>query len=158
MHLLYVLELQNFSCYADKCLRNSSIKSENMRSELMQWLSKNEKCHDIIRMRSLAFARLCNLLWGTGRLKDNKNSIVEEQVAKFLYILAHNVKNRTIVFFFRRSGETIIRHFHEVLRAIISLEDQFLRQPNGAEIPQQILSSQRFYPYFKVIRILTWAF
>ncbi|KAL5576292.1 hypothetical protein UlMin_017991 [Ulmus minor] len=100
-------------------------------------------------MRPLAFARLCDLLRGTGRLKDNKNSIVEEQVAKFLYILAHNVKNRTMVFFFRRSGETISRHFHEVLRAIISLEDQFLRQPNGVEIPQQILSSQRFYPYFK---------
>ena len=106
-------------------------------------------------MSPLAFARLCELLRETGRIQDNRNIIVEEQVAKFLYMLAHNGKNQTTSFFFRRSGETIIRHFHEVLRAIISLEDQFLRQPNGAEIPQQIVSSQRFYPYFKVIRILT---
>ena len=62
VHLLYVLELQNFSYYVDKSLRNSSIESENVRSELMQRLSTNEKCHDIIRMRSLAFARLCELL------------------------------------------------------------------------------------------------
>ena len=65
-------------------------------------------------------------------------------------MLAHNGKNRTVSFFFRRSGETVSRHFHEVLRAIISLEGQFLRQPNGVDVPQQIGSSNRFYPYFKV--------
>ncbi|KAK3189642.1 hypothetical protein Dsin_029203 [Dipteronia sinensis] len=73
-------------------------------------LSTNEKCCDIIRMSPLAFARFCELLRDTDRLKDNKNAIVEEQVAKFY---------------------------------------QFLRQPNGVEVPQEIISSHRFYPHFK---------
>ena len=30
------------------------------------------------------------------------------------------------------------------------LEDQFLRQPNGTQVPLEILQSSRFNPYFKV--------
>ena len=71
---------------------NNSRESLNVRNELMQQLTTNEKCHDIIRMSPLAFARLCELLQETGRIQDNRNAIVEEQVAKFLYMLAHNVK------------------------------------------------------------------
>ena len=49
--------------------------------------------------------------------------------------------------FFCRSDETISRHFRNVLRSIIMLEDQFLRQPDGTQVP---LQSSRFNPYFKV--------
>ncbi|XP_050280325.1 uncharacterized protein LOC126721316 [Quercus robur] len=100
-------------------------------------------------MGPYAFAKLCEILRGTGRLKDTRNASIEEQVAKFLYILAHNERIRTVSFFFRRSNETVSRYFHNVLRAVIYLEDQFLLQPNGAEVPQQIRNSHRFYPYFK---------
>ena len=55
--------------------------------------------------------------------------------------------------FFRRSGETISR-FHEVLRKIISLEAVFLKQPNGDEVPQQILDTKRLYPYLKVNKLI----
>ncbi|KAL5579345.1 hypothetical protein UlMin_011787 [Ulmus minor] len=132
-----------------KKIMNNSKESLNVWNELMQQLSTNEKCHEIIRMSPLAFARLCELLRETGCIQDNRNAIVEEQVAKFLYILAHNVKNRTISFFFHPYGETISRHFHEVVRAIISLEDQFVRQPNGVDVQKQIASRNIFYPYFK---------
>ena len=101
-------------------------------------------------MSPLAFARLCELLRDSSWLKDSRNAIVEEQVAEFLYVLWNNVRNRTMSFFFRRFGETISRNFDKVLRAIISLEDQFFRQPNGVDIPQHIASNNRFYPYFKV--------
>ena len=76
---------------------------------------------------------------------------MEEQLAKFLHILAHNVKICTVNFFFHRSGETISHHFHQVLRAIILLEDMFLVQSDGLTIPPEILNSEgRFYPYFQV--------
>ncbi|KAL5571103.1 hypothetical protein UlMin_020700 [Ulmus minor] len=143
------MDLDYCSNYVDRKFMNNSAENQKVRNELMKQFRTNEKCHDIIRMSPLAFARLCELLRDTGRLEDNKNSIVEEQVVKFLYVLAHNAKNRTISFFFRRSGETISRNFHDVLRAIISLEDTFLRQPNGVEVPQEIITSHRFYPYFK---------
>ena len=136
--------------YVNRVLAKSSAERENVRQELLSELRCNRKYRDIIRMRPSAFAKLCEILWGTGRLKDTRNAFVEEQVVKFLYILAHNGRIRTVSFFFRRSNETISRHFHNVLKAVIYLEDQFLLQPNEAEVPQQIQNSHKFYPYFKV--------
>ncbi|XLS89465.1 hypothetical protein HN51_065473, partial [Arachis hypogaea] len=85
----------------------------------------------------------------TGRVKDSTRSTVEEQVAKFLHIIGHNVKTRTMSFFFHRLGETISRHFHNVLHAILSLERDFFKQPSGEEVPYEILNNSRFYLFFK---------
>ena len=57
-------------------------------------------------------------------------------------------------FFFRRSDETISHHFYSVIVAIIELEEIFLKQSNGIEVPKEILNNNRFYPYFKVNTIL----
>ncbi|GAU49426.1 hypothetical protein TSUD_407280 [Trifolium subterraneum] len=82
-------------------------------------------------MSPAAFMKLCEKLRSTGIVKDSTKATIEEQVAKFLHIVGHNVKNRTVSFFFHRSGETVSRHFHNVLRAIISLVDEFIFQPTG---------------------------
>ncbi|XP_075654994.1 uncharacterized protein LOC142625185 [Castanea sativa] len=95
-----------------------------------------------------AFQGLCDILRRDGDLQDTQRATVEEQVGKFLHMLAHNQTTRTMSFFYR-SGETISRHFHNVLRSIIMLEDQFLRQSNGTQVPLEILNSSRFNPYFK---------
>lgn len=150
VHVLYLIGTMYHSCYVDRSIAQSSGERESVRQELMTQLTYNDKCRDITRMSPYAFARLCELLRGTGRLHDNKNALVEEQLVKFLYLLAHKVTNREMQFFFRRSGETVSRHFHDVLKAIITLEDQFLKQPTGSEVPLPILTNNRFYPYFKV--------
>ena len=54
---------------------------------------------------------------------------VEEMVAMFLHILAHDVKNRMIQKEFARSGETVSRHFNIVLLAILRLHDELLKKP-----------------------------
>ncbi|CAL5385091.1 unnamed protein product [Camellia sinensis] len=82
-------------------------------------------------------------------LRDNPQSKVEEQVAKFLHIIGHNLRNCTIKFFYRRSGETVSRYFHQVLQAIISLEDIFLKQPDGFNCPPEIRNNPKYWPYFK---------
>lgn len=41
-------------------------------------------------------------------------------------------------------------HFHRVLISLIELEDQFLQQPNGTQMPPELLHNSRFYTYFKV--------
>ncbi|KAL7170116.1 hypothetical protein ACSBR2_035048 [Camellia fascicularis] len=97
-----------------------------------------------------AFVRLVSMLKRTQFLRDNPQSKVEEQVAKFLHIIGHNLRNRTIKFFYRRSGETVSRHFHQVLKAIISLEDIFLKQPDGFNCPPEIRNNPKYRPYFKV--------
>ena len=89
-------------------------------------LMDNEDCYNQLRMENDAFARLVNILRGTSRLRNSAHSNVEKQVVKFLHIIGHNLRNRTMKFYFKRFRETGSRHFHQVLRAIISLDDVFL--------------------------------
>ncbi|KAK3188984.1 hypothetical protein Dsin_028545 [Dipteronia sinensis] len=56
----------------------------------MNQLQTNERCGDIIRMGLEAFKNLCEILKRDGRLRPTKLATIEEQVAKFLYILSHN--------------------------------------------------------------------
>ncbi|KAJ9678027.1 hypothetical protein PVL29_022804 [Vitis rotundifolia] len=93
-------------------------------------LMDNEDCYNQLSMGKDAFARLVNILQEIGHLRNSAHSNVEEQVAKFLHIVSHNLRNRTMKFYFKRSSETVSRHFHQVLRAIISLDDVFLKQPD----------------------------
>ncbi|KAF2283579.1 hypothetical protein GH714_012067 [Hevea brasiliensis] len=131
----------------------SSINAERdaLRHKLMRELIANEViCHDIVRMGPVAFGAFCGKLKATGLLKDFRRAKVEEQVAKFLHILGQNFKNRALEFFFHQSGEIISRHFHNVLRAVVALEAEFLNQPTGVDVPPQILNNNRFYLYFKM--------
>ncbi|KAL3820326.1 hypothetical protein ACJIZ3_006231 [Penstemon smallii] len=116
-------------------------ESDYERHSIVTRLTKNkeEDCREQLRMGKNAFANLVYILKGRGLLRDTAHSSVEEQVAKFLYIIGHNIKYRIIKFKFRRS----------MLRAIKSLENIFLKQPNGDECPTQIKDNQIFWPYFK---------
>ena len=96
------------------------------------------------------FQGLCDILQRDGDLQDTQRATVKEQVEKFLHMLAHNQTTRTMSFFFCHFGEIISRHFHNVLRLIIMLEDQFLRQPDGNQVSLEILQNSRFNSYFKV--------
>ncbi|XP_057997501.1 uncharacterized protein LOC131176465 [Hevea brasiliensis] len=53
-----------------------------------------------------AFVDLCDILVRNGGLRPTLRVFIEEQVAKTLYLLGHNVSNRVLGFFFCRSGET----------------------------------------------------
>jgi hypothetical protein len=106
----------------------------------------DEICHDHFRMDRNAFSKLCNMLEARGGLKATKHMLIDEQVAMFLYILAHHVKNRIIKRQFRRSGETISRHFKSVLHAVIRLHAEFLEKPNP--VPEN--STDEKWKWFKV--------
>ncbi|KAM3248278.1 hypothetical protein P3L10_010046 [Capsicum annuum] len=66
-------------------------------------------------MTPLSFTGLCEILVRDGGLRLTLQVTVEEQVAKVLYLLAHNVTNHELSFIFQRSGELVSRHFHVVL-------------------------------------------
>ncbi|XP_057770902.1 uncharacterized protein LOC130990693 [Salvia miltiorrhiza] len=80
-------------------------------------------------MDRYTFRRLVNMLQTTGRLRATRNLTVDEQVAIFLYILAHHQKNRTMKTNFLRSGETISRYFNKVLSAVLRLQGHLLKAP-----------------------------
>ncbi|KAL3521071.1 hypothetical protein ACH5RR_019220 [Cinchona calisaya] len=112
-------------------------------------LKTSGNLNKVIRMGPETFKQLCELLQTNGGLQPTQKATIEEQVVKFLHILSLPATNGAVSYFYRHSGETISRHFHRVLRAVITLEDQFLRQPTGEQIPPEILDSDRFSPYFK---------
>ncbi|KAI8534251.1 hypothetical protein RHMOL_Rhmol10G0075400 [Rhododendron molle] len=66
---------------------------------------------------------LCHLLTENGLEPSRK------KVAIFLWILSHHTKNRRTILQFWRSGETISRHFHTVLIAVLRLNKYLWYHP-----------------------------
>lgn len=105
-------------------------------------------CRAMFRMDKHVFHKLSDTLRQRGMLRDTSGVIIEEQLAIFLNIVGHNERNRVIQERFQHSGETISRHFNNVLKAIKSLSREFLQSP-PLTTPPEILCSHRFYPYFQ---------
>ncbi|XP_077242690.1 uncharacterized protein LOC143883226 [Tasmannia lanceolata] len=74
-------------------------------------LRSDEHCHDLLQMNVECFTRFVHILKGTGRLTDTLHCSVEEQFAIFLHIISHDLRNRCMKAYFRRSGETVSRYF-----------------------------------------------
>ncbi|KAK6142040.1 hypothetical protein DH2020_013869 [Rehmannia glutinosa] len=79
------------------------------------------------------FAKLCYLLKHVGGLRDSRYVSINEKAALFLSVLAHHKKNRIVRFDFKRSGQTISRHFHDVLNAILRLHNLLLVNPEPVD-------------------------
>ncbi|KAK1430074.1 hypothetical protein QVD17_12570 [Tagetes erecta] len=103
------------------------------RKEYMHRLvyESDDTCLHQLRMNRATFVTLCNMLENTGNLKASKYLQVDEQVAIFLYVLAHHVKNRVAKFLFRRSGDTISKHFNNVLNSVIRLQNELFKKPES---------------------------
>ncbi|KAL8519049.1 hypothetical protein ACS0TY_010119 [Phlomoides rotata] len=89
----------------------------------------DEVCKNMVRMDRLAFSRLCSLLQDLGGLTNSKYINVQEKIVMVFSILAHHTKNRSIKFQFKRSVQTMSKHFHSVLKSILKLHSLFLVQP-----------------------------
>ncbi|TYK19864.1 retrotransposon protein [Cucumis melo var. makuwa] len=75
------------------------------------------------------FVILCHLLQTVSGLSSTEVVDVEEMVAMFLHVLAHDVKNRVIQREFIRSGETVSGHFNLVLLAVVRLYEELIKRP-----------------------------
>ncbi|KAL4562308.1 hypothetical protein LXL04_034508 [Taraxacum kok-saghyz] len=89
----------------------------------------DDTCLQQLRMNRTAFFKLCRMLEIDGKLKASRYLQIDEQVAIFLHVLAHHVKNRVVKFPFRRSGETISKHFNNVVNVVIRLEQKLFKKP-----------------------------
>ncbi|XP_026419625.1 uncharacterized protein LOC113315577 [Papaver somniferum] len=87
------------------------------------------KCKSQLRLDRRTFRILCHKLRTVSGLEDNRNCDVEEMVAIFLYVIAHHHKNRVVGFQFKRSGDTISRHVNTVLKGVIRLQGELLKEP-----------------------------
>ncbi|XP_061362876.1 protein ALP1-like [Gastrolobium bilobum] len=102
-------------------------------------------CIENTRMDRRCFHNLCDLLKTVGMLQPSRHMGIEELVAMFLHILAHDVKNRVIKRQFMRSGETISRQFSKVLQAVLRCHTVLLKRPEP--VPQN--STDNKWKWFK---------
>ncbi|XP_058084530.1 uncharacterized protein LOC131232310 [Magnolia sinica] len=105
-------------------------------------------CVTQLRMSREAFFLLCSQLREKTLLCDSRNVSLEEQVVIFLHTVGHNVRNRVIGHRFIRSGETVSRHFHRVLDAVVSLYPVYVKQA-GQEPPTDLQTNQNWASYFQ---------
>lgn len=112
-------QVQKYTLRKSYTLSQFSSVRMNHLSELIH--ESDVKCIDHLRMNRRTFSKLCIMLRTTGRMKDSRNVSLEEQVAYFLNILAHHVKNRIIRDDFKRSGWTISMYFNKVLNGVMRL-------------------------------------
>nr|KAJ0200377.1 hypothetical protein LSAT_V11C600314020 [Lactuca sativa] len=108
------------------------------RKQYMQRLvyESDETCTQQLRMNRVTFVKLCRMVEIDGKLKASRYLQIDEQVAIFLYVLAHH---------FRRSGETISKHFNNVLNAVIRLEKELFKKPE----PISETSTDERWKWFK---------
>ncbi|KAK6145042.1 hypothetical protein DH2020_021862 [Rehmannia glutinosa] len=126
--------------------RSLSPKGSGFMTEVLN--GDDDFCREMLRMDKHVFRKLSDTLRQRGMLRDTASVMIEEQLGIFLNIVGHNERNRVIQERFQHSGETISRHFNNVLKAIKSLSREFL-QPPPLTTPVEILKSNRFYPYLE---------
>lgn len=132
--------------------RKPSLKRPNFVDLVLS--SKDEFCLENFRMDKLLFCKLCDILQTKGLLHHTSRLRIEDQVAIFLFIIGHNLRNRAVQEQFQYSGETISRHFNNVLNAIAEISSEFFDPPNDA--PPHISQDARYFPYFEVNGFIYW--
>ncbi|XP_044447927.1 protein ALP1-like isoform X1 [Triticum aestivum] len=111
--------------------------------------STDKNCISQLRMRKDVFWKLSAHLRDAKLVRDSVHVSVEEKLAIFLHTVGHNLRNRVVGFFLRRSSYTVSKCFHEVLNALCFLAKDMIKL-RSIETHQKILDSPgRFYPYFK---------
>ncbi|XP_077249249.1 uncharacterized protein LOC143888709 [Tasmannia lanceolata] len=111
-------------------------------------IQSDEHCHNLLWMNVSYFRQFVEIFKRAGTLEDTIHCKVEEQVSIFLHIVAHNPRVRTIRACPRHSRATISTYFNKVLKAILGMQDFFIKPPTG-ETPSQIEGNPRWMPYFK---------
>ncbi|KAI3782587.1 hypothetical protein L2E82_12638 [Cichorium intybus] len=109
------------------------------------------RCYEVFRLHIPVFKMLCSDLATRYGLKATRNICIEESVGIFLMTLAHGCGNRLVQETFNHSGETIHRHFHTVLKAVLKLSGDFIK-PNATyneDVSEHIINNPRYFPMFK---------
>ncbi|KAG8478430.1 hypothetical protein CXB51_028259 [Gossypium anomalum] len=114
--------------------------------------ASDETCIEQVRMNRTTFFKLCEMLQTLGELKSSRNMLVDEQVAMFLHIISHHLKNQVIKHHFNRSGETVSRSFHNVLNAVIRLQDVLFKKAESITAN----STDPRWKWFKVLECFRW--
>ena len=102
---------------------------------------------EVARMDKPTFVHLKKALEDSGKIKTTRNICTGEKLMIFLFIITGN-SNRTAQERWQHSGETITRVLYEAMNALMCIHPSYIRPPSS-DVPRQIQSDSRFFPYFK---------
>lgn len=135
VHLIYLLSILNIKVpkpityiFDNSLEERCSARILNLRPIIQ---GSDVACLDNLRMDRACFYKLCEMLRDVGGLQGNRNTSLEEIVALFLFTLSHDTKNRRTQLYFRRSGETISRHFNLVLKVVLRCHHILFKKPEA---------------------------
>ncbi|XLT13614.1 hypothetical protein HN51_059304, partial [Arachis hypogaea] len=126
-------EIENISGLIGQYTVNYLCKKPCRTSEQIGYLWVQEilcghsiRCYKMFRMEKHIFFQFCDELVEQG-LKCTRQMEVQKMVAMFLNTVSHGVGNRIIQKRFQHSGETLSRHFHEVLVVYLRLSIKYIK-------------------------------
>ena len=119
-----------------RCFSDEELRYVHRKYLLKEMYNGSEvTCYDELRLTKRNFHDLCTMLRMKCGLKDSVYVTVEEKVAMFLLVVGHGIKMRVLHGTYKRSLETISRHFSNVLTAILSLTEEFIKLPDPSIEP-----------------------
>lgn len=97
------------------------------------------------------FLTLSSWLEDNTNLKQSRNHFsVHQKLAIFLQTVGKGDSNRDVQETFQRSGATISLVFHEVLAAVLILNQKIATTPNSSELlDPRIANDTKYFPYFE---------
>lgn len=115
--------------------RYKTWSKKSAQARAMVWIHGNETdFFEFTRMNKRLFLRLCTILREQG-LTDGKTVSVEEKVLITLQVLSASDSQRRIKRLFSRPGGTVSAAVNEVLPAICSIRDMYIRRPEAGVQP-----------------------
>ena len=108
-----------------------------------------ENLFEMCRMHRDTFEAIVQLIRVRNLLPPSRVS-AEESLMMFLRTVAHSDRNREIQDRFCHSGETVHRHFDNMLTALSALAPDVIKLPNMNIVPPEIQHNPKYWPWFKV--------
>ncbi|XP_020081683.1 putative nuclease HARBI1 [Ananas comosus] len=91
-------------------------------------------------------------LVGRGFIESTRHLTAEEQLGIFLFGIGHGVANKVLAETFQHSGETISRHFNNVLRGVVALRQEYIQPPaSNVGVHPRIIDNSIFHPFKNAI-------
>jgi hypothetical protein len=128
--------------------RTSPLGGNAYMKELLAPTSNPTRVKEVLRMPRETFIELRDWMVENNYLCDERDVLVEEQLAMFLRIVGHRDSNRDVQEHFQRSGYTVSSYFNKVLLAMLQLYRKVVLLPKGDRTPYEIARNPKFARYF----------
>ncbi|SMY21715.1 unnamed protein product [Zymoseptoria tritici ST99CH_1A5] len=106
------------------------------------------------RINTATFHALLQKLVDAGGLDSSRYLTAAERLVHFLYIVGHGVTYHSVHLVFKRSTSTVSESFHMVLKAILQLYDEYVKEPDYQQPVPERLRAAKYTEFRSVVGAL----